>query len=178
MEKVGQEEYRDNLAEKLREIRNSNPDAPEISQAEARGYLMAREETEEYKEAEKIHRLSSVAERLNPIVDSAIEGYSASDSAKHLFGEWGIASLQHEFSKDREIIYIDLIGTDGTRLGTSISVESWVAAGLAQHLNENKESVPIPENYTLFVRDKKGPAIRGNRIESREGVWSAVMVNP
>ena len=48
MEKQPHQEYRDDLAEKLKEIRNSDPENPEIAKAEARGYLDAKQETEKY----------------------------------------------------------------------------------------------------------------------------------
>jgi len=39
------QEVRDNLAEDLTELRNSNKEEPEIGRAEARGYLKAKKET-------------------------------------------------------------------------------------------------------------------------------------
>lgn len=54
-EKFDSEEYRDELAGKLQEIRSSNPEDIEASRAKARGYLEATQETEEYQEAKKIH---------------------------------------------------------------------------------------------------------------------------
>lgn len=49
------EKYRDDLAGKLNEIRNSNPENKDAARAKASGYLDAKKETEEYKSARKKH---------------------------------------------------------------------------------------------------------------------------
>ena len=48
MEKLPHQEYRDDLATKLREIRNSDPEEPKLAKAEAEGFLDAKRETSEY----------------------------------------------------------------------------------------------------------------------------------
>ena len=48
MEKQSHQEYRDELAEKLKEIRNSDPKNPEAARTKAQGYLDAKKETEKY----------------------------------------------------------------------------------------------------------------------------------
>jgi hypothetical protein len=55
MEKQPHQEYRDELADKLKEIRNSDAENPEIAKAKAQGYLDAKQETEEYKTAKESH---------------------------------------------------------------------------------------------------------------------------
>jgi hypothetical protein len=49
-------EYRDNLAEKLHEIRNSDPENVEKAHTKAEGYLEAEKEKPEYETAEDKHR--------------------------------------------------------------------------------------------------------------------------
>lgn len=44
MEKLPHQEYRDDLADKLKEIRNSDPENPELAKAKAEGYLQGRKE--------------------------------------------------------------------------------------------------------------------------------------
>lgn len=51
MEKQPHEEYRDELAGKLKEIRNSDPANPDLGRSKAQGYLDAKRETDEYQEA-------------------------------------------------------------------------------------------------------------------------------
>jgi hypothetical protein len=51
MEKQPHQEYRDELADKLKEIRNSDPENPEFAKAKAEGYLDAKKETREYEES-------------------------------------------------------------------------------------------------------------------------------
>jgi len=53
MEKQPHQEYRDELADKLKEIRNSDPENPEVAKAKAIGYLDAKQETEEYQVAKE-----------------------------------------------------------------------------------------------------------------------------
>ena len=50
------QQYRDELADKLKEIRNSDPENLEIAKAKAEGYLEASKQSDEYKEAEKDQR--------------------------------------------------------------------------------------------------------------------------
>ena len=50
MEKAPHEEYRDDLADKLNKIRNSNPEKPEIAKAIAKGYLEATKNNLDYRE--------------------------------------------------------------------------------------------------------------------------------
>ncbi len=47
------EKYRKELADKLRGMRNSDPENSEIARAKAQGHLDAKKENEDYKEAEK-----------------------------------------------------------------------------------------------------------------------------
>ena len=47
------QEYRDELAEKLKDIRGSDKENPELAKAKAQGYLEAKKETEEYEIAKK-----------------------------------------------------------------------------------------------------------------------------
>ena len=47
--------HRDELAHKLREIRNSDSENPELSKAKAAGYLDAKQETKEYQDAKNFH---------------------------------------------------------------------------------------------------------------------------
>ncbi len=54
MEKQPHQEYRDDLADKLKKIRNSDQKNPEIAKSKAQGYLAAKQETEEYQEAREI----------------------------------------------------------------------------------------------------------------------------
>ncbi len=56
MEKQLHQEYRDELANKLKEIRNSEPENPESAKAKAQGYLDAKKETRDYQEVEKSHK--------------------------------------------------------------------------------------------------------------------------
>jgi len=49
------EPYRDELAEKLKEIRNSDEENPEVARAKAKGYLDAKKETPEYEEEKEAH---------------------------------------------------------------------------------------------------------------------------
>lgn len=56
MEKLPHQEYRDELAGKLKEIRNSDTENPEVAKAKAEGYLEAmREHSSDYKDAESKH---------------------------------------------------------------------------------------------------------------------------
>jgi len=48
MEKLPHQEYRDDLATKLREIRNSDPEEPKLAKAKAEGFIDAKRETSEY----------------------------------------------------------------------------------------------------------------------------------
>jgi hypothetical protein len=65
MEKQPHQEYRDELADKLKEIRNSDEENPEIVKAKAQGYLDAKKETEEYTEAEINHKLENQSREKN-----------------------------------------------------------------------------------------------------------------
>jgi hypothetical protein len=56
MEKQPHHEYRDELAGKLKEIRNSDPENPEVARAKAEGYLEAKREDEGYKNMQNIHK--------------------------------------------------------------------------------------------------------------------------
>ncbi len=60
MEKQPHEEYRDNLAKKLNEIRESDPENPEKAKGKAQGFLMASKETEKYTKSEKAHTIERV----------------------------------------------------------------------------------------------------------------------
>lgn len=55
MEKQPHQEYRDDLANKLKEIRNSDLENSEIAKAKAEGYLDSEKNKEEYVEARKFH---------------------------------------------------------------------------------------------------------------------------
>lgn len=55
MEKLPHQEYRDELADKLKEIRNSDPENPEVAKAKAEGYLEAKKETREYEKSKELH---------------------------------------------------------------------------------------------------------------------------
>lgn len=56
MEKPPHQEYRDNLAQTLKDKRNSNPKKPEVGKANAQGFLEAKkEDSDEYKENRRIH---------------------------------------------------------------------------------------------------------------------------
>jgi hypothetical protein len=57
MSKMESRGYRDELAGKLHEIRNSDEEKPELGRAKAQGYLEAKQETNEYKNAKDIHIL-------------------------------------------------------------------------------------------------------------------------
>ena len=48
MEKQPHQEYRNELADKLKEIRNSDEKNPDVAKAKAHGYLDAKRESEEY----------------------------------------------------------------------------------------------------------------------------------
>lgn len=56
--------YRDDLAAKLQEIRKSDEDRPDLSRAEARGYLNAKQETKDYQVEEKEHKKQIINEQL------------------------------------------------------------------------------------------------------------------
>lgn len=56
-------QYRDELADKLKEIRNSDPENPEIAKAKAGGYLEASKQSEEHKRAEEDYRTSMEHQR-------------------------------------------------------------------------------------------------------------------
>ena len=55
MEKQPNQEYRDELAEELNDIRKSDPQNPEIARAEARGYLKGVKRDGDYQESERYH---------------------------------------------------------------------------------------------------------------------------
>lgn len=56
MEKPPHQEYRDNLAQTLKNKRNSTPKDPEVGKANAQGFLEAKkEDSDEYKESKRIH---------------------------------------------------------------------------------------------------------------------------
>jgi len=95
MEKQPHQQYRDELAGKLRDIRNSD-EKPEIAKAKAQGYLAAKKETNEYNQAEseylkdKIFEMGA-EERLSKFVEYAkknnpnlLEKYSRDDILKSL----------------------------------------------------------------------------------------------
>ena len=65
MEKQPHKEYRDELANKLKEIRNSGSENPEIDKAKAQGYLDAKKDTQEYKKARKEFKESDIEAGLN-----------------------------------------------------------------------------------------------------------------
>ncbi len=56
--------YRDELSDKLQEIRQSDPENPEKARAKAQGYLEAQQETEEYQGARKKH-LKDIEKKRN-----------------------------------------------------------------------------------------------------------------
>ncbi|MBU3668930.1 MAG: hypothetical protein FGM57_03100 [Candidatus Taylorbacteria bacterium] len=183
MEKPHQEEYRDEIADRLREIRSSDSENPELAQAKAQGYLMAIQETEKYQKEEEYHRLSSVAERLTPIVESVIAGYLETDSAKQIFNGKEIESMHCEFSKDKKCIYLNLFGEDNIKVTDThiFATNDRIASSLVKYLNENTESLQIPKEYNLFIKNNKSLA-SGHRIQrgTSEGgdVWEYVVVNP
>jgi hypothetical protein len=49
-------EYRDELAEKIKDIRSADPENPENSRVKAQGYLDAKKESQEYQKADEIHQ--------------------------------------------------------------------------------------------------------------------------
>ncbi len=72
-------EYRNELADKLREIRNSDEENPEKARAKAEGYLEAKKETHDYQIADEIHQRDrfidkehkeNVEQRFERVVDS------------------------------------------------------------------------------------------------------------
>jgi hypothetical protein len=56
MEKQPHQEYRDDLANKLKEIRNSDQENSEVAKVRAEGYLEAKSETSEYRDAQEKHK--------------------------------------------------------------------------------------------------------------------------
>lgn len=71
MEKQPHEEYRDDLAEKLKEIRNSDIENPEITKAKAQGYLEHAQSTNEY----KVNKMLHGSEIYNKIEEEKFETY-------------------------------------------------------------------------------------------------------
>lgn len=80
-------EYRDDLANKLREIRNSDEENPELAKAKAEGYLEAKKESNEYVEAKKDkqemasfkHSLENKEKMTAEDVLTAVEAYLEKD---------------------------------------------------------------------------------------------------
>ena len=64
--------YRDNLAKKVKEIRNSNKKNPANAKAKAEGYLEAKQGTKQYKTAEKLQREEFKNRELQKALDSLI----------------------------------------------------------------------------------------------------------
>jgi hypothetical protein len=60
MENFDHQEYRDELAGKLKGIRNSDPENVEKAHAKAGGYLDAEKEKTEYEKAEELHRKEAI----------------------------------------------------------------------------------------------------------------------
>lgn len=105
MEKLNQD-YRDELARKLLEIRSSDPENPAIAKAKAQGYLDAKKESEEYKAATR----DALLERQ---VRSDLESFatSAEDDLKAIGLSWN-----GSFSIDGEDIMITFTLDDFVRL--------------------------------------------------------------
>jgi hypothetical protein len=65
MEKIPHQEYRDNLAEKLVEIRNSDETNDDFAKGKAAGYLDAKKETPEYINTKYTHQHKDMEENKN-----------------------------------------------------------------------------------------------------------------
>lgn len=63
MEKLDGQKYRDELAQKIKEIRNSDSENQEVSKAKAEGYLEGSQESSEYK-ASKVEHLGGIQQKL------------------------------------------------------------------------------------------------------------------
>ena len=99
MEKQPHQEYRDELANKLKDIRNSDPENPEIAKAKAQGYLDAKRETEEYTESKDKHQQPEGPEFEKP---KTLGYWEAINERKHQEKISMIEKAKAEAAKDLE----------------------------------------------------------------------------
>lgn len=71
MEKLPHQEYRDDLADKLKEIRNSDPENPELAKAKAQGYLQGRKDDKGYGRYKTTYFGSKKAKINQPKIEKA-----------------------------------------------------------------------------------------------------------
>ena len=98
MEKQPHQEYRDELADKLREIRNSDP---ENGREQAQDYLSEQKETLEYSEALQLHKNDVEEISKKKDIDKKIKAIYIAEGNAYLSqeGEKGIDSAINSFKK-------------------------------------------------------------------------------
>ncbi len=145
MEKLPHQEYRDELAKKLKEIRNSEPENPEIARAKAQGYLEARKETGKYKKTQKSYKLHK-ADTLNQAEFLvAVKEYEHRQESK----------LQELNSKLDELKINPVIGF--IFKDASIEAENWESrwGEPDEALKENTEEIKKSPLYFKFFSGSK-----------------------
>jgi phenylalanyl-tRNA synthetase beta subunit len=119
MEKLPYQEYRDDLASKLREIRNSDKENPEVAKAKAQGYLIAIKETqsEKYDDAKnkhqtKVEKIDLYTENLQSLVGEKFEHEELTGTIKEALARTvnGKEELVFQIdTEEKENVYLKVI---------------------------------------------------------------------
>jgi len=138
MEKLNHKTYRKDLAEKLKDMRSSDEEHPEHSRAKTHGYLERDQETNEYNEAEKQHRLEKKFEKENPKIVTMKRLLEEAGSAAELdlFSEGGVlqVTINPEISKDIDRVLRIVRGKlDYSALSKEIDTDFWTDKYFNEH---------------------------------------------
>lgn len=170
MEKLPHEEYRDELADKLKDIRNSDPENPEIAKAKAEGYLEAKKETEEYhiqkdKHQQKIEkqRTLDILKKEFEIVDSALNKLKQSTDIGNIFTniEFSLKPIKYGYGGE-------ITDTDDYRISSGVGSDFYETKEELQ-----KKDLEIMEQLHLVIShiddildDKEKKAISNKKLFS------------
>jgi len=149
MEKLPHQEFRDDLADKLREIRNSDEENADEAKAKAAGYLMAKQETGEYKDSHKEHAvLNTRKNKLEEAKQGFVELKDNNTVIKVGSGEMTLGSIfkeAKEYYNEETGVYSLRIAVDNfdfskfkneeDYLDSSITAQQYVFTALLENID-------------------------------------------
>lgn len=144
MEKIPHQEYRDELAEKLVEIRNSDLENPEIAKAKAQGYLLAKKESDLYVDSKTSH----ISQNKYEAYQAEVSAYA--DRLKH-----DLVQLQQDpeigfIFENAEVKVLD--AQDSFKEG--VNTKDSVILNLADKENDDALSKEDPKRMRLLLKNK------------------------
>lgn len=191
MEKYPQQEYRDELADKLKEIRNSDPENPQVAKAKAVGYLEAKKETGEYEESKKF-KIADFKESMEiPDLEKSLSDFFDSEGGKKLeqlgytwngnyillYPDKSVHSNPRLLLEKRPTIMIQIESLKGKNerdfVKDFLSVENYIPEYLQSHLIFPKFTYPQESSKRDIKNDPKWLLgdnwdTRNKKIGSRE----------